>query len=658
MATTDGFSIPKEAQLALVKLVEGIMAKKSTNTELYAKMEAIDKAYARYQSTKDLDQGLDATGRDIAGTECCGNVFDSDNIVAPIVVSQVDTLVAYLADVFLSGSPIFPVVSSPTKRKWAEQLETLLDDHAQLGGYSRNLLLMMRDAVKYNAGATEVIWDSVDQFTVVDDYEDTVRGSKVKKTEKSINKIKHLDMYNTVWDMSVPIGSVSAEGDYAGYVEILSKTKLKKLTNRLAKDSKAMNITAAFRSTATTVSYKEHPTISSYITPNSKGDRDFWAKYVGAKEATDSRIQLYDGSTYEKVVMYIRIIPSDYNIKAPSANTPQIWKLTVINGTVLLSAERIISAYDNLPILMCQPMEDGLRNQTQSTAEGSIPFQEGATTLFNIRFAAARRAVSDRALYLADYISPSDVNSKHPAAKIPVRLKALSNLGLDGTYKQIPFDMRGTETTISDARVLTSFSQELAGINNAQQGQFQKGNKSVQEWNDTIGGSDNRLRLHALTMETQYFVPLKQILTLNIFQYGEDSEVVSQKTGQVLEIKLAELRNQVLSFRLTDGFNPTAKVVNMEMLTTGLQLIMNAPILQQAFGPSLPNLFAHMMQLGGVKNLEQYSPSYQQEVAPANLQTNSLTNQVAAPNPSASVPAGSNVVPVPAAATAPSLPVA
>src|SRR5690606_28151463 len=99
---------------------------------------------------------------------------------------------------------------------------------------------------------------------------------------------------------------------------------------------------------------------------------------------------------YEKVTLYARIMPADFRIVSPEARTPQIWKLVIINDTVLVEAKRIISAYDHLPILFGQPAEDGLGLQTKSSAEGTIPIQEGATTLFNIRFAAARRSVSDR----------------------------------------------------------------------------------------------------------------------------------------------------------------------------------------------------------------------------------------------------------------------
>ena len=43
-----------------------------------------------------------------------------------------------------------------------------------------------------------------------------------------------------------------------------------------------------------------------------------------------------------------------------------------------------------------------------------------------------------------------------------------------------------------------------------------------------MGGSDNRLRLPALTLEYQFFVPLKEMLKFNIYQYGEDAIVTSR----------------------------------------------------------------------------------------------------------------------------------
>jgi hypothetical protein len=102
---------------------------------------------------------------------------------------------------------------------------------------------------------------------------------------------------------------------------------------------------------------------------------------------------------YELIKLYARLCPSDIGIPGPARNTPQIYQFQIINGEILISVKRIISAFDYLPILFCQPFEDGLDYQTKSIAEGSIPIQQAAATLFNIQINASRRAVSDRALF-------------------------------------------------------------------------------------------------------------------------------------------------------------------------------------------------------------------------------------------------------------------
>jgi hypothetical protein len=607
-----------KAQDKILEFAKAILTTRQKQNPLRDKLAAIDEAYARYKTAKSESEKTEA------GQMSCGNAFDTDDVVPPIVASQVDSYVAYLADIFLSGYPLFPVVSTPNKRKAAEQLEVLLDDHAMLGGYVRQLLLMIKNGVKYNVCALEIEWSSIEQYTILSDYTNTQSGKKLDKVPKGYNCIKNLDMYNTVWDMTVAPGDVATCGDYAGYIEVISKTKLKRYLTKLAKEEKAVNIKEALASRfspnsgALTVNYQFPPNISQYIANNAVKGQNTWDSFLGfgVNAATNDpkNVNLYDGSNYEKFTLYARIAPVDLAIPSAGAKTPQIWKFVIINSDVVVSAERIISAYDCLPIIMGQPLEDGLDYQTQSVAEGAMPFQRAASTLFNIRFAASRRAVSDRALYNADLVSPSDVNSPSPAAKIPVRFKALSNATFDQAYRDIPFDMRGTDSTIADARTIVGFSQELSGLNGPQQGQFQKGNKSVSEYNDVMAGSDGRLRLPALLMECQVFTILKQIMALNIFQYGANTQVVSQTTGEIIDIDIDALRKEVLSFRVADGYTPKSKLAGTEILMSGMNMIMNSPMLQQAYGSSLPALFAHIMQLGGARDFDQYTP--QQPPAP------------------------------------------
>lgn len=598
---TSKTNLPQKVQKKLIEHCKGILEQNKKHNDLRNKMTDIDIAYARYKAGE------------TDGTEECGDLFDKDRIVVPIVVAQVDSYVSYLSDVFLSGSPIFPIVSTPAKRKDAERMETLIDDHAMLGGYARQILRFLRDGVKYNIAALEADWDVLENFEVSSEYLSTAQGGKVSTKERSLTKLRALDMYNTVWDTTVSPGDVAAEGDFAGYIEKLTFTKFKRLMRRLQSQQIAYNVsdTINFSSIPEGTSYYNRPTISKYIGDNKSGwDAWFGSMAPGSADSSKGMVEL--------ATLYIRICPRDFGITAPMPDKLQIWQIRILNGATLVSARRIVSAYERLPILFGQPLEDGMDYQTQSVAEMQIPIQEAATTLFGIRFAAARRSVSDRAIYDPDIISPEDVNSRAAAPKIPARINKMQpGTSLSAAYHPIPFDMRGTESALGDISSLVGFSQQLSGINNPRQGQFQKGNKSVQEWQDTMGSSDSRLRLAALCLEHQVFVWLKFILLLNIYQFGEDTVVVSQKTGEIINIDINTLRKEVLSFRVADGYNPKAKLASIDMLTTGLTLIKDTPALQQAYGAMLPSIFAHLMQLGGVRGLEEYAPDNQAQAGAA-----------------------------------------
>ena len=608
--------VPKEkSQASIVAYANQVLTEHKKFNDYFNKMEAIDIAYARFQANINKETGV-VSGQGVDAATVAVGVVDLPSTVPPVVVSQVDSMVAYLAEVFLSGVPLFPVVSSPENKEFAEQLETIIDDHATLGGYARQLLMFLRDGVKYNICALEADWTSISQYSLLTDLL-TSTQQKLGKDVRKYTKLKRLDMYNTIWDHNVSPGDVSSDGDYAGYIEILSRTKLKRFLNRLSIEGKAFNVkeatdsTGALASPESLANYRVHPTVSNYVNARRPTDGMNWYSYLtGLVDDKNNNIKT---GNYEVFTLYARIMPADFSLFGPESRTPQIWKFVIVNNAVLVQAERIISAYDYLPILFGQPLEDGLGYQTQSIAESNIPFQSAATTLFNIRFNAARRAVSDRALYDADLISSADINAPVPAAKIPVRSNALDNKKISDAYHQIPFDPRGTEAAFQDGMNIVAFGKELSGLNSPMQGQFQKGNKSVQEWNDTMGGSDSRLRLPALTLEFQVFMPLKEILKLNIYQYGENADVISQKDGSTKSVDIEKLKTKVLAFKVADGYTPKSKLAGTESIMQLMQILGQSQVLQQRLGSMLPGMFVHLAQLMGVRGLNEYAPPPEQQ---------------------------------------------
>ena len=598
-----------DSQKDLLAFCQKVLIEHKKFSSYHDKMEVIDVAYARYQVNKLVDGVVQGQGVDAATTPV--GIMNLPSTTPPVVVSQVDSVVAYLADVFLSGTPMFPVVSNPLNKKEAENLEVLIDDHAILGGYARQFLLFFKDGVKYNFSALEADWESIDQYSITDEVLQPGKTGMSKVTQK-YTKVRRLDPYNVVWDHTVNPGDVSAEGDYAGYLQVKTRTKLKTILNRLGNDKLGFNTKEALASGYMQAvsgydSYRKPPQVSDYIQSRIPQDGMDWVGYITGKSQTDLSTNRQKNN-YEQFILYARIIPSDFGLVVPSPNTPQVWKLRVINNSVLVEAHRIISAYDYLPILFGQPLEDGLGFQTQSMAEAAIPFQTAAATMMNIRFNSARRAVSDRALYDSSAISHADINAPIPAAKIPVNMNSLDGKTLADAYYQIPFDASGTENALQDGIAIANFSKDLAGLNNPRRGQFQKGNKSVSEFETTMAGGDAILRMPALMLEHQVFIPFKAILKLNIFQYGIDVKIISQKTGQLHEIDINKLRQQVLSFRIADGYTPKSKLASTDAINGLIQAISTSQILQVAYGAMLPNMIAHLAQLQGIYGLDQYTP--------------------------------------------------
>lgn len=626
---TTALRINADAQASLVKYCNNVLQLHQRMSDVRQKMEFIDIAYARYNVNNQNtgDGGVDSFSEQ-AGNQTCG--INNDEITVPVVVSQVDSYVGYFADIFLSGFPMFPVVSDFSNREYAEQLETIIDDHSIRGRYPRHLLLNFRDAAKYNLTATEVEWCPLDIYNVAGSFEALTneKQQRLQQAKTSINKLKRIDPYNFVYDYRVHPVDVPYSGEYAGYIEVVSRVEVKRRLQYLASTGYGYNTSQAMASSLGAGQaapgvfgyYTMQPQISNLIANRSlhKLGMFDWMSYLNG-EKQKKGYSMPHSDTYEWTTLYVRLIPEEHKMdNVPRKGTPQVWKLEFMNHSKLVSAKRVYSLYEMIPIFVSQPFEDGFDMQTQSLAESGIPFQEASSKLFSIRLNAARRAVMDRAIYDPKVINPSDINSPVAAPKIPIRDGALlSGKTLQEAYLQIPFDSRGTETVVQDMNALIGMADKMNGLNQPMQGQFQKGNKTRKEFDTTMQGSNQRMRLPALAMEYQLFIPIKEQVKLNIYQYGVQGVFNDQRTGKAYNIdaaKLEEMRKRVGAFKIADGFHPAEKMASSDVLTQGMQFISQSPILQQTLGIMLPQMFIHLMSLGGVKGLEQYLPQQPQQM--------------------------------------------
>jgi len=77
----------------------------------------------------------------------------------PILQPNIDAGHAFLVSVFLSKNPIFQVASKDiTKTDAAKQIEAVVGENADATGWSRQLNLWFKQALKYNFAALECEW--------------------------------------------------------------------------------------------------------------------------------------------------------------------------------------------------------------------------------------------------------------------------------------------------------------------------------------------------------------------------------------------------------------------------------------------------------------------------------------------------------------------
>lgn len=604
MATGDmPFTVSPELSAKVVDYLQNITDKTTfPMTDYRDMMQKIDIAYHRE---------LDLTDPTIKAklAHAKGDVTKLANLQIPIIKPQVRAAVTYMNSVFLTGNPIFGMVAGPDNQAAAEQYNAILTDQSIRGGWGRQLDLFFNDGFKYNLHALLVTWRKQKVYSFKTDP--TSKDVQPSETMWEGNVLKRMNMYNTFFDWRVTPAEVHLTGEYAGYNEVVSRIQLKRILTEL--DYKS-NVREALGSAFAQELYFTPKVNHSIMTPDISTDFN-WDTWLGYNDNRANGIK-YSGS-YVITHLYARIVPADFKMNISAKSSVQIWYFIIVNGKHCIYAERQTNLHDYLPIVIGQPSEDGLGLQTKPYAEDLKPFQEIASALWNGRTAAARRRISDRIFYNPKYVKKADINSPEPTAKIPVSLPAY-NGDIRTAVMQIPFEDGASGTFAQEVSAVMEFSYFASGQNRVSQGQFQKGNKTQKEFNDVMSNANGGNQAAAIKIENQTFVPIKEMLKLNILQYQQDAEIYNPTSKKTVSVKQAELRTKAVSFKMSDGLTPNEKLLSTEEWNVALQTIQSVPVLQQGY--EIVPLFSYLMSTRGTEDLEQFEKSpalrmYEQQLA-------------------------------------------
>lgn len=599
-------NIGEKSQEALTRMLQEYVGAQSQNWNLRARMEAIDKAYARTTDNS-------ANTRRARLAQQYGDSTKFQDVTVPLVMPQVESATTYQASVFLTGVPLFGWVSPPETATAALQYQAIVEENAVRGGWTREFMMFFRDCFKYNLGAVEVSWAR--QVSAAIETDMSFGNGRTGKPVEVIwtgNKVTRWDLYNSFWDLSCAPTELFQKGEFAGRNELYSRVGLKKFFAELP-DKIIPNIKKAFESNSGASGITGAGFNIPQINPESfKRDTSSngidWVRWAGYLDRPDGEINY--GNQYIVTTLYVRMIPQDFLLRVPSANTPQVWKLVFVNFKVLVYAERQTNAHNYIPVLFGQPNEDGLEYQTKSLAENAKPFQEISSALVNSTMAARRRALADRGIYNPLLVSEHHMNSDSPTAKIPMR-PAGYNKNPAEAYYPIPFRDDTSAMAFQEVAQMEGMANNANGRNRVQQGQFVKGNKTQHEFDSVMANANGRDQTTAMLLEAQTFTPLKEIIKINTVQYQAGISIFSPTQKKVVKIDPVQLRKAFIAYKLTDGLVPTDKVMSAEEYAVAMQTIASSPQIGAAYnvGP----MFSFLMKTRNV-DLSPFEKSPEQQV--------------------------------------------
>lgn len=596
MVASTSITLSENSQKAFLQYYRNVQSvHNSSRVDFRGFLTNIDRAYQREADRSEENKKAKTANRQ-------GDTSRYQNMVVPVVMPQVETAVTYQASVFLTGDPIFGVTAGPEFITEALQMQSILEEQSIRGGWARNIMMFFRDGFKYNYSLLEADWGEEVSYSVETNLAVNLKDGTPKKVLWSGNKIERWDPYNSFIDPRVPPTEVYKHGEFAGRTQFMTRIRLKAFISELP-DKIISSIVPAFESgLGGSAGAKDASAMNYYrpdINPRVSGSEDRfggtnWLSWVGIDNNQDRRIKYKDG--YEVTTLYCRVLPSEFGLRTPNSNTPQIYKLILVNHEHIIYCEQQTNAHNYIPVFVGQPLEDGLEYQTKSLADNAEGFQQLATSFMTAILESRRRAISDRTIFDPSRILAAHINSANPSAKIPVRPSAYGKNVADAVYA---FPYREDQATVDMSQIsaILGMSNQLTGQNQASQGQFVKGNKTLSEFESVMANANGRDQMVSILLEHQCFVPIKHVLKLNILQFQGGTTVYNRDAQKTVEIDPVALRKAVMDFRISDGLIPSDKIMNGESFSTAIQVIGSSPEIAQGY--NLAPMFSYLMKSRG-----------------------------------------------------------
>ena len=348
----------------------------------------------------------------------------------------------------------------------------------------------------------------------------------------------------------------------------------------------------------------------------------------------------------DTIFMYIKLIPSDYNLS--DVDRPQIYIIALTADQVITQCRPIDNRHGDIPIVVNAPDYDGHTLLPISRLETIYGLQEFMNWSFNSMIDNQRKSLNDMFVVDPSLVNMHDLSNPGPGKLIRLRRSSFGR-GVNDAVRQL--EVRDiTQNNVQNVAFVMDLINRTSSAADSVQGIIRKGSerRSAAEFQGTMGSALSRIEKTAKLTWYQGMLPLQRMIAEDTQQYmkGEQyvrinkewEQMVIDKFGKgsVFEAAPGRLKAAIdpdkINFRYDiiphDGTMPGMGDANVWQGI--LQTVGNNELLSSKL--DIFAIFKHLAQISGAKNIEDFELKQPMQLQPQVTSDEQVAQQVQAGN--------------------------
>ena len=547
---------PKQHEKLLDYILERVDTAHEFHSAMTDKFEAIDKEVAGYIRLTEEEK------RNKKDTEA-GRGPKPYTTSLQLTRTQLDEACTYIMNVFFPEEGPYTAIAEVEKQDVAKSLSTLMNKHSDGFKHYRTVNKAVFDGLKYNVGCWLTHWREI-RGTVMEN--DAAHQPQRKENQVVLegNELGYLNPYNTLFDPSIHPVDVATDGEFFGFVELLTDFHAKRAeANGLLYNLKALK--------TNTQGAKKYWTEMPDIVGDAIKGTSYSTNWVSILTGNGGpAMTKLSASSREFLTVFIWLPEKELNLS--EAETYAIWRVVIADGKVIAAADKMDNAHGMLPCSVLMPWDDAFGSQTQGFAEILLPYQRFASFQMNMAQLAARKDLYGITVYNENVI-PGLANADMIAGTVPFS-GAIDGTDISKIVQQLS-NKSTTQPTMQDVENMEALMQKMLPTNLTQQVASLERATQYQAAATVQSGNRRNLKI-AKMIDIQAFEPSRRMQLYNIMEFQEAVSVLTPD-GQSVEIKPSNLRDTDFIFNIGAGLRGIDKLLIIEGLKDVLFAIIQNP---------------------------------------------------------------------------------